>query len=147
MGDDTHSGVPSRHALWFLSTRQTGGSEKFATLRQPVYLRQLTSVDIMDDDLKYILHLGLLYYRWKRRSKKNRRMWVHPIVNERQTKGHFYTLFAEIREDEDKYFNYTRMSMGSFNELLGCIKEKITKENTRMRSSIPPEEKLIVTLR
>lgn len=74
-------------------------------------------------------------------------MWVHPIVNDRLSKGHFYTLFAEVREDNEKFFNFTRMPMASFDELLGYIKEKITKKNTRMRTSIPPEEKLVITLR
>lgn len=101
----------------------------------------------MENDLEYLALLGLLYLRWKRKSKKNRRMWVHPIVNDRLSKGHFYTIFAEIREDEEKFFNFTRMSMASFSELLGCIKEKITKKDTRMRTCIPPEEKLVITLR
>lgn len=66
-------------------------------------------------------------------------MWVHPIVNDRQTKGNSYTLL--------KYFlNFIRMSMAFFDELLGYIKKKITKKNIRMSSSIPPEEKLVKPL-
>jgi hypothetical protein len=36
------------------------------------------------------------------------------------------------------------MSQGSFNELHGAVQQELTKENTTMRDSIPPEEKLII---
>lgn len=74
-------------------------------------------------------------------------MWVHPIVSERERKGIFHNLFFEIRQDEDKFFNYVRMSMTSFDELLNTIKPNVTKTNTRMRTCIPAEEKLLITLR
>lgn len=97
-------------------------------------------------DAEEIALLALLYYRWRRR-RKQRRMWVHPIVDSRPEKGHFYNLFSELREDEEKFFNFTRMSTATFDALLMSIREKITKKDTRMRKCIPPEEKLVITLR
>jgi hypothetical protein len=39
------------------------------------------------------------------------------------------------------------MSIESFDELLLSLKEKLTGVDTNMRDSIPPDEKLLVTLR
>lgn len=74
-------------------------------------------------------------------------MWIHPIIEERQRKGHFHTLFAEVQRDEDKFFNFTRMSRSTFYELLAICGEKLVKKDTRMRNAITPEEKLVITLR
>lgn len=74
-------------------------------------------------------------------------MWIHPIVNDRARKGQFYTLYEQARRDEEKFFNFTRMSVACFDELLNLLKTRITKKNTCMRTCIPPEEKLIITLR
>ena len=99
-----------------------------------------------DLDEEFLFIMGLLYCRLKK--KKNRRMWLHPIVKERSERSMFYTLFnMELKADDEKFFNFVRMSKKSFNELLNYIKNNITKENTIMRDSIPPEEKLVITLR
>jgi hypothetical protein len=47
---------------------------------------------------------------------------------------------------DDEKFNFTRMSQASFNKLLGAVQE-LTKENTTMRDSILPEEKLVIAIR
>jgi hypothetical protein len=39
------------------------------------------------------------------------------------------------------------MSQACFNELLGAVQQELTKENTAMRDSIPPEEKLVISIR
>ena len=90
--------------------------------------------------------LSLIYLRWRRR-RKHQRIWIHPIVRDRTSKGLFYTLFNQARQDEDKFYNFVRMSSESFDELLNILKQKLRKLDTHMRSSIPPEEKLVITLR
>jgi hypothetical protein len=42
----------------------------------------------------------------KRRKRRNRRVWVHPIVSARLTHGSFYTLYDKLRENYKKFFNY-----------------------------------------
>lgn len=44
-------------------------------------------------------------------------------------------------------FNYLRMSLTSFDELLSLCWNDLTKQDTILRKSISPEEKLFVTLR
>jgi hypothetical protein len=90
--------------------------------------------------------LILLFSRLRKRRKK-RRFWIHPILKDRSTKGIFYTLYSDLRQNPDKFFIFARMSITSFDELLQCMKEQQTGVDTNMRDSIPPEEKFMVTLR
>ena len=59
----------------------------------------------------------------------------------------YATLYPSLRQHEAKFFNYFRMSVKSFDELLGLIQEEISSTNTLMRDAICPEEKLVITLR
>ena len=99
-----------------------------------------------DSSDEFLILSGLLYCHLKK--KKKRRFWEHPLVKERLKTSLFYTLFLkEIQDDESKFFNFVRMSKNSFYELLDLIKGAITKQDTVMRRSITPEEKLVITLR
>jgi hypothetical protein len=71
--------------------------------------------------------LIFLFSRLRERRKK-RRFWVHPILKDRSTKGIFYTLYSDLRQNPDKFFIFARMSIASFDELLQCRKEKLTGE-------------------
>lgn len=59
----------------------------------------------------------------------------------------YVTLYPKLRNHEEKFFNYFRMSMTSFDDLLELVREDIATANTTFRDSISPEEKLIVTIR
>ena len=59
----------------------------------------------------------------------------------------FWTLYPKLRLHEDKFYNYMRMSMKTFDELLAEIEQDITSTSTMMRDSVSPEEKLVITLR
>ena len=84
----------------------------------------------------------------RRRNKQQQRQhWIHPILRDRLTHGMFITLYPSLREHDKKFFNYLRMSVKSFDDLLEIIKEDISSSNTMMRDSICPEEKLVITLR
>ncbi|KOB58174.1 Uncharacterized protein OBRU01_25468 [Operophtera brumata] len=87
-----------------------------------------------------------LLLRIKKRKKK-RQYWVHPILRDRLTHGQFQALYPKLRSFEPKFFNYLRMSINSFDELLGIISEQIATNDTHMRSIVSPEEKLVITLR
>lgn len=105
----------------------------------------MASSDESDDDSFFLISAVVLYNRIKK--KKTRRYWIHPIIRDRKNKGFFYTLYNEIKEDPEKFFNFTRMSKASFQELLLIIKDQCSKNNTIMRESISAEEKLLITLR
>ena len=72
-------------------------------------------------------------------------MWIHPLLA--NNTRYFPKLFAELRNDAQNFFNYFRMSMGSYHELLNYLKPSLEKKDTNMRQSIPPSERLGITLR
>jgi hypothetical protein len=62
------------------------------------------------------------------------KLWVHPILKDRTTKGHFYSLYSQLREDDSKLLNCQRMSKKSFDELLRVVEEQLTGSDTRGRA-------------
>ncbi|XP_069616939.1 uncharacterized protein [Ranitomeya imitator] len=85
--------------------------------------------------------------RKRERLRRRRRFWQHPIVEVRESRGAYLSFFSELRENPDKYFEYTRMSQESFRDLLLRVQGAISRQNTQLRRAIPAEERLLVTLR
>ena len=76
-----------------------------------------------------------------------RRKWSKDWFLKRETYGHV-NLLQELRVNEPEDFrNFLRMDAPSFDELLGLVEPLIRKEDTVMRPSIPPSERLSITLR
>ncbi|CAH1964553.1 unnamed protein product [Acanthoscelides obtectus] len=59
----------------------------------------------------------------------------------------FFKLYGDLRKYPEKFFNYTRISIASFDELLNLCRNDLTKQDTIFRKSISAEEKLFVSLR
>ncbi|KAG8292395.1 hypothetical protein J6590_041508 [Homalodisca vitripennis] len=57
-------------------------------------------------------------YRHFVNKKRKRRCSVHPINNARYSDGAYRNLYGLLREHDDKFFNYMRMSISSFDELV-----------------------------
>ncbi|KAL4126361.1 hypothetical protein QTP88_010583 [Uroleucon formosanum] len=91
----------------------------------------------------------IYWYRKYRQQQRisNRRFWVHPIVSQRNILSSFNTLMCQLRQDETKLFNYFRMSIPTFDDLLRRVEINLTRQDTNMRASISPEEKLSICLR
>ena len=92
---------------------------------------------IMDRDrlrLLYLLHL-------RKKKRHRRRLWIHPLIAERSKTGAFNTLFHELRQDNMKFFNYFRMSITTFDELLNSHAQPITLKSSRLLNEFPLEEK------
>ena len=80
-------------------------------------------------------------------GKEKRRFRVRSIFAERQTKGEFHTLVADMKLFDHEYFQKQfRMSPTRLEELLGWITPRIIN-NSEKRQAIGPEERLYVTLR
>nr|CAD7589545.1 unnamed protein product [Timema genevievae] len=93
-----------------------------------------------------LLVLALLQdEKQKRRKPSRRKVWVHPLLQNRET-GAFSQLYPQLLSHEDKFFNYFRMSRSSFEELHALIQHRIHKEDTIMRQAIPTQERLAITL-
>ena len=95
----------------------------------------------MDEDRRRLL--GIIFLLYKRRNKRrNRSVWVHPLVLKRNLLGAFNTLFLELREYEENFFNYFRMSVSTFDEVLYKIPPQLNRQETNMRKCIKPAEML-----
>lgn len=79
--------------------------------------------------------------------RKRQRIWVHDINMARESKGEYHMLFQELRQHEERFYVYFRMTVDCFDELLELIKPDIKKQFTNYRRPIEPAERLAVTLR
>jgi hypothetical protein len=132
---------PGESTTWSfkISPVLTGGSKEQERCDQAVH-GQWPAID-----RNAIISLYLLYRRRKRR--RDRLIWVHPIIKKREEFGAFYTLFGELRDDANKFFNYFRKSVSSFDEMHRRLKESLQRRNSKMRKCIQPIEMLAVAIR
>ncbi|XP_037869966.2 uncharacterized protein LOC119629131 [Bombyx mori] len=89
----------------------------------------------------------VLRNRKKRRQRKFRKYWIHPLTSRRFEKGFFQKKYNILREHPEKFFNYFRMSVASFDKILHNVRPYITFMDTKFRKCISTEERLSVTLR
>ena len=85
----------------------------------------------------------------RRQGKRNKRtIWTREWLKKRTSFGAYYTLMAELRNlDVSSYRKFIRMDATSFKELLRLVAPLITHQENHMRNTIPPGERLAVTLR
>lgn len=83
----------------------------------------------------------------KRKQRRSHKYWVHPLTDQRHLKGFFSKMYNDVRQHPDKFFNYYRMSIGTFDKLLQTVGQHLQHEDTAFRKAISPEERLSVTLR
>jgi hypothetical protein len=95
-------------------------------------------------DRNSVIALFLLY---RRKRRRNRLHWVHPIIQKREEFGAFYTLFGELRDDANMFFNYFRKSVSSFDEWRRRLKESRQRRNSKMSNCIQHVEMLAVAIR
>uniref|UniRef100_A0A1Y1LX18 Uncharacterized protein n=1 Tax=Photinus pyralis TaxID=7054 RepID=A0A1Y1LX18_PHOPY len=78
--------------------------------------------------------------------KNNRRKWVDKYFLSRNKKGEFGRSFEELRRNDEKFFEYTRMTQSTFDYILENIESHISKYSN-FRECISAKHKLILTLR
>jgi hypothetical protein len=60
---------------------------------------------------KVILCMLLVF---RRRRLHQRKWWIHPILSNRKREGMFTVMHHKLRKYPDKFFEFYRMSEGSF---------------------------------
>nr|CAH7730395.1 unnamed protein product [Callosobruchus chinensis] len=71
--------------------------------------------------------VALILRRKKRkRHQKFRKHWVHPLTSRRFKEGFFNKKYEDLRKHPEKFFNYHRMSVASFDKLLHIVHPHIT---------------------
>ena len=91
----------------------------------------------------------VLQRRRRRRVQRRRMFWVRPWLEaaRRFQHGHYHRLMTELRlEDPCSYFNYLRVPLTLFDELLDRLRPR-NKMTTRYRKALEPGLKLAMTLR
>lgn len=84
----------------------------------------------------------------KQKKRKPRKTWVKKWVAKREHEGFCEKLLRELRDEEPTlYRNFLRMSHEQFENLCNLITPLVHKKDTRMRKSIPVNERLAVTIR
>ena len=76
--------------------------------------------------------------------KQERQYWILPLTDSRLKKRRFRISFADLRENPDKFINYFRMRVQTFDEHAGNISGMSKSQNTCMRLSVPPLEMLAI---
>jgi hypothetical protein len=73
--------------------------------------------------------LLLTTLRAETKKRKRRRLWVHPIIRDRQT-GAFREMFSKLVNHPEKFYNYFRTSPSSYEEVHSLIEEKKPQRRT-----------------
>ncbi|XP_062704016.1 uncharacterized protein LOC134286423, partial [Aedes albopictus] len=82
-------------------------------------------------------------------TKVSRRsVWVHEWIRQREDQGCYENLLKQLRNKlPNLYQNFLRMTAKEFDYLLKLVTPYIEKQDTYMRKSISPGERLALTLR
>lgn len=93
--------------------------------------------------------LILTILRKKKREKRHKkRIWVREWIRRRESEDVTKKLIHEVRkEDPNTFKGMFRMSGDQFDMILDKIRPIISKQNTRFRNAIPPETRLLITLK
>ncbi|XP_040287571.1 protein ALP1-like [Bufo bufo] len=91
----------------------------------------------------------ILKARWRRRAQERRRSryWVHLITSKQMTRDVLSVVYLELRAHPENIFNYMRMTVESYDQLLQHISTRIERQDTRFRWAISPAERLMLTIR
>jgi hypothetical protein len=81
-------------------------------------------------------------------GRKARKFWVRQWISRREKLGFSTNIVHELeQEDNAEYRRMFRMDLQAFDNLLGKVALRLTKQDTHMRKAITAREKLQITLR
>ena len=109
-----------------------------------------------DDDLQLQLMLDenlialatfFLTVQNKRKQKRKRCWWVHPVLRRRKQQGSFILLIKELMDDDARFHLYFRMSKNEYSDILTRLVQADLTKFSKFRQVISPNEKLAVCLR
>lgn len=68
-----------------------------------------------------------LYREWRRTKEGVREFGVHSLNARRKEAGQFHTTMVELKLDEERFKQYTRMSIQSLDKLVQLIEHRLAK--------------------
>lgn len=79
---------------------------------------------------------------------KRQKVGIHPINRVRSEYGEYHHLFKNLKNDDKRFFEYTRMRQDTFYYILAKIEHRLTKNWCNLhKQPILPEERFVITLR
>lgn len=123
-------------AVFHRRTSDTNAGEYGLVTRDPSYR--------MDSTL--VIGTLLCVLRNRRKKRKTRTIWIHPFISSRKSNGKFYCDYDSLRKNPKKFRNCFRMSIDTFDLILGRVHNGLQKNCTKMRECISPPEMLMVTI-
>jgi hypothetical protein len=97
---------------------------------------------------KFIAGIILAGYAIVKARRKRKAYWTRNWLSRRSKFGVSMCLLRELREEStEDYKRFLRIEPELFDHFHALIRERIQRQDTRMRSSIPTEAKLALTLR
>ena len=91
--------------------------------------------------------LALLLARRRKKRNNKTRSYIRPLNSLRNVRGEYAILVNDLRSmDEERHFQFFRMSKERYNDLLRRLKEKLTFGKNH-RYPISADERLVLTLR
>lgn len=79
------------------------------------------------------------------RQQRGRRFHVRPLYQARKTAGAYHILMPKLRDDDEMFINYFRMTQKAFDKLALRLWPKLQKHTNR--ESISPGERVALTVR
>ena len=99
-----------------------------------------------DFEEETLLWAVLVRRRRRERQARKREVWIKSWIRRRSTFGGYAGLIHELDvEDAEGSRRYHRLNRDQFREILELVGSQITKEDSMMRPSISPPERLSVT--
>ncbi|XP_073459491.1 uncharacterized protein [Aquarana catesbeiana] len=107
------------------------------------------------DPIESLIDVAILLVVLRRRrrlreleEKRSRRRYrTYPFTSQRLTNTLFATIYRDLRKYPKRFFNFTQMSVSTFDALLEILRPRLSPSSTNMWRSVSAEERLLVTLR
>ena len=89
--------------------------------------------------------LAVIAFALTKRKRKHR-MRVKDLLKARSNSSNYNLVKEMAMGDREMYFRYMRMNPGRMEHLFNLVAPRITKLSTNYRPSIPPQQRLLLTL-
>ena len=115
------------------------------------YLHQIYSAFLHNGKRRIVvpvIALALLRKQSRKASRGKRRIWMKEWLKNRNAQGAYHQLMKELSTiDVSGYRNFVRIDSSTFELLHNMVAPIIQRQNTVMRESISPGERIAISLR
>lgn len=78
---------------------------------------------------------------------KKKKVAVYPMNRQRKMYREYHHLYNDLRKSPERFFEYLRMSVETYDFILCKISQRIKKKTTNFKKPILPAERHYITIR